>query len=400
MESVNIAIIGGGLVGASLALALQQHAIERGWSIALIEPFAPGSEFQPSYDARASALAHGSEQIYRRLGIWPQVAKRAQAIEHIHVSEQGRFAAAELHASEQQVAALGQVVENAWLGRCLWQALDSPAIQRHCPASVTAMQAQEDGYRLQLDSGKTLHCQLAILADGGRSGLRQQLGIHCHERSYQQTAIITNVTPEKPHEGWAFERFTPDGPMALLPMTDNRFVLIWTRPPAEAQRLCELSEHDFLASLQDCFGYRCGRFVQVGRRHPYPLALAQSSEQVRRNLVLLGNAAHSLHPIAGQGYNLSLRDAMALADTLLASSAPLGDLATLQGYVASQQRDQDLTIGFSDQATRLFSNNTPGLSQARRLGLLGLELCPPAKGIFARLAMGLGSRSVKPGSFA
>lgn len=400
MESVNIAIIGGGLVGASLALALQQGARERGWRIALIEPFAPGDEFQPSYDARASALAYGSQQIYQRLGIWDQVAQRAQAIAHIHVSEQGRFAAAELHASEQNVSALGQVVENAWLGHCLWSALDDDIIDWHCPARVTAMQAQPGGYRLQLDSGKTLNCELAILADGGRSGLRQQLGIHCSERGYDQTAIITTVTPARQHDGWAFERFTPDGPMALLPMTENRFVLIWTRPPEEAARLAALSERDFLGELQDCFGYRMGRFVQVGQRHLYPLALVQSSEQVRRNLVVLGNAAHSLHPIAGQGYNLSLRDAMALADALLSSNRPLGDLATLQAYVTSQQQDQDLTIGFSDQVTRLFSNRTAGLSQARRLGLLGLELCPPAKSLFARQAMGLGSKPVQPGSFA
>lgn len=400
MDSVDIAIIGGGLVGASLALALQQGARERGWRSALIEPFAPGNEFQPSYDARASALAHGSQQIYQQLGIWSQVATRTAAIQHIHVSEQGRFAAAELHAAEQQVSALGHVVENAWLGHCLWAALDRELIQWHCPTQVTHMQAQSDGYQLQLDNGSSLHCKLAILADGGRSGLRQQLGIHCQQRSYGQTAIITNVSPASSHNGWAFERFTPDGPLALLPLPDNRFVLIWTRPPAEAERLAALPADAFLDELQQCFGYRMGRFVQLGQRHLYPLSLDISTEQVRRHLVVLGNAAHSLHPIAGQGYNLSLRDAIALVDRLLASDAPLGDLATLQAYVAGQQLDQKLTIGFSDQITRLFSNRTPGLSQARCLGLLGLELCPPAKNIFARQAMGLGSRPVISGSFA
>lgn len=400
MESVNIAIIGGGLVGASLALALQQGAAQRGWRIALIEPYAPGDAFQPSYDARATALAYGSQRIYQRLGIWPQVTQRAQPIEHIHVSEQGRFAAAELHASEQKVAVLGQVVENAWLGHCLWQALDDSVVQRLCPAQASSLQAQEGGYQLQLSDGRTLRCELAILADGGRSNLRQQLGIHCSENSYQQSAIITNVSTDQPHHSWAFERFTPQGPMALLPMTDNRFVLIWTRPPAEAESLAERPEAEFLAALQDCFGYRMGRFVRCGQRHLYPLALSLSSEQVRRNLVVLGNAAHSLHPVAGQGYNLSLRDAMALADSLLASSKPLGDLATLQGYVASQQQDQQLTIGFSDQLTRLFSRQTPGLNQARRLGLLGLELCPPAKQLFARQAMGMGSRILNPETLA
>ena len=182
--------------------------------------------------------------------------------------------------------------------------------------------------------------------------------------------------------------------MALLPMVDNRFVLIWTRHPPKPNAWPPCRAR-LLDALQDCFGYRMGRF----RRSASATVTAgmAGSEQVRAQG--LGNAAHSLHPIAGQGYNLSLRDAIALAGTLLASSAPLGDLATLQGYVASQQRDQDLTIGFSDQVTRLFSNHTPGLSQGRRLGLLGLELCPPAKNLFARQAMGLGSRPVTSRSF-
>ena len=392
MSRVQIAIIGGGLVGASLALALQAGARERQWKIVLIEPYAPGDSYQPSYDARASALSFGSQQIYQSLGLWDAIAPRAEAIQDIHISDRGRFAAARINAKEEGVAALGYVVENAWLGHCLWAALDSAIVEWRCPARVEQMHSLPDGYRLELDDGSSLECDLAILADGGRSGLREQLGIYAQHNPYGQTALISNISSAKPHQGMAFERFTDDGPMALLPLPENRSVLIWTREPEEAQRLYALPDQQFLQELQACFGYRLGAIEQVGRRHLYPLSLIQSSEQVRANLVVLGNAAHSLHPVAGQGYNLSLRDSMALADCLLAGPNTPGDLATLQSFQQQQQLDQELTIGFSDRVTRLFSNAKPVLAGGRNLGLLGLDLFPPAKHWFARQAMGLGVR--------
>lgn len=395
MSRVQIAIIGGGLVGASLALALQAGARERQWKIVLIEPYAPGDSYQPSYDARASALSFGSQQIYQSLGLWDALAPRAEAIQDIHISDRGRFAAARINAKEEGVPALGYVVENSWLGHCLWAALDSAVVEWRCPARVEQMHSLPDGYRLELDDGSSLECNLAILADGGRSGLREQLGIYAQHNLYGQTALISNISSAKPHQGMAFERFTDDGPMALLPLPENRSVLIWTREPEEAQRLYALPDQQFLQELQACFGYRLGAIEQVGRRHLYPLSLIQSSEQVRANLVVLGNAAHSLHPVAGQGYNLSLRDSMALADCLLAGPNTPGDLATLQSFQQQQQLDQELTIGFSDRVTRLFSNAKPVLAGGRNLGLLGLDLFPPAKHWFARQAMGLGVRSTE-----
>lgn len=395
MSRVQIAIIGGGLVGASLALALQAGARQRQWKIVLIEPYAPGDSYQPSYDARASALSFGSQQIYQRLGLWDAIAPRAEAIRHIHISDRGRFAAARINAKEEGVPALGYVVENAWLGHCLWAALDSEVVEWRCPARVEQMHNLPDGYRLELDDGSSLECDLAILADGGRSGLREQLGIYAQHSPYGQTALISNISSAKPHQGMAFERFTDDGPMALLPLPENRSVLIWTREPQEAQRLYALPDQQFLQELQACFGYRLGAIEQVGSRHLYPLSLVESSEQVRANLVVLGNAAHSLHPVAGQGYNLSLRDSMALADCLLAGPNTPGDLATLQSFQQQQQLDQELTIGFSDRVTRLFSNAKPVLAGGRNLGLLGLDLLPPAKRWFARQAMGLGVRSTQ-----
>ena len=392
MQRVDIAIIGGGLVGASLALALQGEARKRGWRIALIEPFAPGEGYQPSYDARSTALSYGSKLIYEQLGLWPAIAEQATAISRIHVSDRGRFAAARMNAAAEGVPALGYVVENAWLGHCLWQALDAEVIHWRCPAQVQRMQALDGGYRLTLDDETTLDCALAVLADGGRSNLREQLGIEVTQRPYEQTALIANITAQRPHDGEAFERFTENGPLALLPLSDNRCALVWTQPSRDIQRLLALDDRAFLSELQAAFGYRLGSLTQVGVRLPYPLALIESTEQVRSHLVVLGNAAHSLHPIAGQGFNLSLRDVRALADVLLDSTAPLGDLPTLLRYLRAQAADQAFTVGFSDQITRLFSTDQPLLAAGRDLGLLGLELLPPAKRWFTRQAMGLGTR--------
>ncbi|GIZ13934.1 2-octaprenyl-6-methoxyphenyl hydroxylase [Pseudomonas sp. NCCP-436] len=394
MSSATLAIIGGGLVGASLALALQDAARQRGWHIVLIEPFAPGSVYQPSYDARSTALSYGSRLIYERLGLWQAIARRAEPIQQIHVSDRGRFGATRLLAMEEGVPALGYVAENAWLGHCLWQALDQQVVEWRCPTEVVTMQRLDHGYRLGLNDETSLDCGLAILADGGRSGLREQLGIGVRVRPYGQSALVANVSPLEAHRGQAFERFTDDGPMALLPLSDNRCALIWTRAAADAERLLRLDEKCFLGELQQVFGYRLGALQQVGARHLYPLSLVEAQEQVRPHLVVLGNAAHSLHPIAGQGYNLSLRDTLALAEVLSESTAPLGDFATLQRYLQRQTLDQQLTVGFSDQVTRLFSNAQPLLTAGRNLGLLGLDLLPPAKRWFARQAMGLGVRSL------
>tara|TARA_R110000868_G_scaffold237129_2_gene491171 strand:+ start:8513 stop:9700 length:1188 start_codon:yes stop_codon:yes gene_type:complete len=393
MQRVDVAIIGGGLVGASLAVALQAEAKQRGWSICLIEPFTPGVGYQPSYDARSTALSFGSQQIYQRLGLWSHISQRAEPIKQIHISDRGRFAAARLSADEEGVPALGYVVENAWLGECLWQALDPHVVSWCSPAQVTRIHALADGYRLTLDDGSELECNLAVMAEGGRSGLREQLGIDVSTTPYGQSALIANVSPQEAHNGLAFERFTEEGPMALLPLADKRCALVWTRATQEAERLMALDDVAFLVELQHAFGYRLGSLRQVGTRYLYPLALTTAKEQVRKHLVVLGNAAHSLHPIAGQGYNLSLRDTLMLAETLVESAAPLGELATLQRYLSRQQSDQQLTVGFSDQVTRLFSTGQPLLATGRNLGLLGLDLLPPAKRWFARQAMGLGIRS-------
>ena len=250
------------------------------------------------------------------------------------------------------------------------------------------------GWLMQVEAHEQLHEQatdLLIVADGGRSGLLEQLGIHRQVRPYGQTAIIANITSSQGHDGVAYERFTPNGPLALLPMSAGRSALVWTQPDAQVDEVMTLSDAAFLEALQDAFGFRMGALTRVGQRHAYPLSLIEAEEQVRTGLVVLGNAAHSLHPIAGQGFNLSLRDAMALADTLIdapAHGAP-GDLRLLEGYLDRQRQDQQQTIAFSDGLTRLFSNRRPVLAAGRNLGLLGMDIVAPLKSVFARQAMGL-----------
>lgn len=390
-----ISIVGGGMVGASLALALQSHAQQHDWQLQLIESHPPGAvDDQPSYDARSTALSHGSRLLLERLGLWPALAQRVEPIAHIHVSDRGHPGVTRLAAQREGVPALGYVVENAVLGEALLGALDHSVVSWQAPARVTRVAAAPQGYQLTVAAEQGEHQQqsdLLVIADGGRSGLLEQLGIHRQSRPYGQTAIIANITSADGHAGVAYERFTESGPLALLPMSEKRSALVWTLPADEAAAVAELSDAAFLARLQDAFGFRMGALKKVGSRHSYPLSLTESEEQVRSGLVVLGNAAHSLHPIAGQGFNLSLRDAMALADTLVGAGQTQspGDLRLLQHYLQRQQADQRQTIAVSDWLTRLFSNQRPVLAAGRNLGLLGMDIVSPLKTVFARQAMGL-----------
>lgn len=394
----DLTIVGGGMVGACLALALQTQARKAGWRIRLIEAQPPtAGRQQPSYDARSTALSYGSRLLLERLGVWPQLNAWVEPIRQIHVSDRGHPGVTRLYAEKESVPALGYVVENARLGEVLLGALDREAVEWMAPSRATAARAVPGGYELEVDmagSTQTLNTDLLVLADGGRSGLLEQLGVHREISPYGQTAIVANITSAQGHAAVAYERFTESGPLALLPLAGQRSALVWTLPEHQADEIAALPDEQFLAALQQAFGFRMGALTRVGARVCYPLHLIEAQEQVRAHLVVLGNAAHSLHPIAGQGFNLSLRDSLALADRLVAASQarrPLGELAVLQSYLDGQRADQRLTVAFSDYLTRLFSNRQPVLTLGRNLGLLGLDLLPPARRVFARQAMGLKS---------
>ncbi|WP_028302554.1 2-octaprenyl-6-methoxyphenyl hydroxylase [Oceanospirillum beijerinckii] len=409
-EQYDIAIIGGGLVGASLACALEGFARDHHWSIAVIEavPMPEDSEqdipFQPSYDARSTALSWGARQIYQQMGLWSDLAPHAAAIKHIHVSDKGHLGATRLAASDHNVEALGYVAPNQGLGRVLLQGVkQAQHVSWLCPFKVTGFSVGAEQHTLQLSdergAEKTLHAKLVVLADGGQSGLKEKLQIADQVRPYDQHALVCNLTMSEPHQNKAFERFTPEGPMAWLPLPQsNDIALVWTVPSEQVDEVMALDDDEFAQRLHKLFGYRLGGVERVGQRYQYPLNLVRASEQVRPGLVVLGNAAHYMHPVAGQGYNLALRGVAELAavlDQAAQQQRSIADLTVLQEYLDRRQSDQDTVIGFSDGLIRLFANHNPMLGHLRAGGLMLLDQLKPAKRWFARQAMGLGGQAVR-----
>ncbi|WP_346837786.1 2-octaprenyl-6-methoxyphenyl hydroxylase [Microbulbifer sp. SAOS-129_SWC] len=403
---VDVAIVGGGMAGASLALMLAHYCPQL--SLALLErqplPDPQASLQLPSFDTRATALAAGSLQLFAELGLWPALREHCAPIEHIGVSDRGRAAGIALRAPEEPHASfdgmLGAVIENAALGPLLHRALARTGVQLLAPAQVDSVQMHEDSAQLQWRAGDrehTLRARLLVIADGTDSPLCRQLGIDIERVSYRQRALVTTVGLAQPHGNRAYERFTDAGPMALLPLPprggQHRMALVWTCEAADAETLAALPERDFVARLQRAFGWRAGRIERAGRLHSYPLSLSLAREQWRRNLALVGNCAHFLHPVAGQGFNLTLRDSYGLAQTLaredLARNSP-GQLDLLEGFGRQRRRDQQLTIGFSDRVPPLFA--APGLMARglRQVGLLGLALAPPLRAGFVGQAAGFG----------
>jgi len=411
-EQRDIVIAGGGMVGISLALHLGQLLPEN-IRILLVEgyPFpepngAKAPDYHPSFDARSTALSYSTQLIYEQLGLWQDLVQWLCPIETIHVSSRGHFGSALLNAQDYGWPALGYVVENAWLGQALASALHAQGrIEVMSPARVERVEPAGSGVRLTLaggsdqqgDSNQQIEAALLVVADGADSGLRAQLGVLASEKPYGQRALIANIATAQPHGGCAYERFTDEGPLALLPLgaapgAENRSALVWTLPPARAEQLLACDEAEFLADLQARFGYRLGRLRQVSERHCYPLTLVEAAEQVRQGIVVMGNAAHALHPVAGQGFNLALRDVAELARCVAASVAAgrsPGDLASLQDYERAQRADQERTIGFSDKGPALFMQSDPVLGLGRDMALMGLDLLPGLKAQFVRYAAGV-----------
>ncbi len=386
----DIAIVGGGMVGASLACLLARS--QPRWRVVLLEsqPIRR-SQYQSSFDNRSTALARGSLDLLARAGLWPELAAHATPIQRVHVSDRGHPAGHLIEDGEP----LGQVVENPWLGQVLLRQLQASGVEYLAPVTVQALLPRRDSAQLSLADGRTLHTRLAVIANGDRSPLGRTLGMDATVTDYHQTALVANVRFSEPHGGTAYERFTAAGPLALLPLGQNadsrRAALIWTHDTNTAPRWLAAPEPEFLAGLQDSFGWRLGRFERVGSCQAFPLRLVSANEQVRSRLLLAGNAAHFLHPVAGQGFNLSLRDCACLTDTLAEaarSGCDPGELSVLEDYLARRRGDQWLTSGFSDSLTRLFSRRDPGAVLLRQLGLLTLDLLPPAGRLLAAQTMG------------
>jgi len=394
-DETDILIIGGGLVGASLAVALGQA----GLTVTVVEACPLSVDQQPNYDERSIALAQGSQCIFSALGLWQSLQDEVCPIHTIHVSDRGHFGFTRLRREQQGVPALGYVATARVLGKTLLDQLDRlPNVQTLAPAQLIDFQVHADGVSTRLmQKDQTLECsaRLLVAADGAQSSVRDQLGIHSTRRDYGQTAVIANVTAERGHENVAYERFTDTGPLALLPMTGQRCALVWTVRSDQCDDIMSLDDAQFLSRLQERFGYRLGRFVKVGQRYAYPLQLLQSKESIRPRMALIGNAAHTLHPVAGQGFNLGLRDVAALAEVIMDArrkGLDIGDNTVLARYAEWRQTDQRRVVAFTDGMIRLFGHSLPPVTWLRDAGMLALDICPPAKRWFGRLTMGRAGR--------
>lgn len=395
---VDVAIAGGGLVGASLALALSQLDLH----VALLEASPFGAVDQPSFDDRTTALSNGSRRIFEAIGVWPLIEREATPIRRIHVSDRGRFAFARLDASEQGLEALGYVVTNRTMGAALWRRLSESAINVLAPARVTDVRIESNAQRISYtDSNgqaQVLRASLAVAADGAASVVREAAGVSAESWDYEQVALVTNVFTQRFHEHVAYERFTEAGPLALLPMSDGRMGLIWTFAPARAAEMAECPDEQFLALLQDAFGFRLGRFTRVGARQLYPLRLTRSADHIAERLAVIGNAAQALHPIAGQGFNLGLRDAASLAEVLAdaqaeqAAAFDAGDGLWLERYRDWRAADRRNIVRFTDGLVRVFTQPFGPVKLLRDAGMLMFDLMSPAKSALSALSLGAAGR--------
>ena len=393
---VDVAIVGGGLVGASLALALAPTGLK----LALVEGVSPEADKQPSFDDRTTALGNGTRRTFEALGIWSQIAPRAAPIRHIHVSDAGRFGFARLAAAEHGIDAFGYVVTNRVLGSALHRALgDLAALELRMPARCTAVTLGEHAVTLTTEPAATpLQARLVVAADGAQSRVRAAAGIEAELEDYRQVAIVAHVRASRPADGTAYERFTPSGPFAVLPLHDGAYGVVWTLEPAQAERALALSDDEYLAALQQAFGWRAGRLQQLGQRSAYPLKLSRATQLTGQRVVLIGNAAQGLHPVAGQGFNLGLRDAATLAELLAeivlrdGASADVGAPDVLAEFAARRRSDRDGVTRFTDGLVKLFGDTRPGVPLLRDLGLLLFDLSPTAKQALSRLSWGFAGR--------
>ncbi len=400
-SQVDVAIVGGGLVGASLALALAPTGLKT----ALIEGVAPDANTQPSFDDRTTALGNGTRRSFEALGIWSQVAPKAAPIRRIHVSDAGRFGFARLEASEHGIDAFGYVVTNRVLGTALRAAMTTlPDLDLRMPAKCTGVALHEGDVELATEpAASPLRARLVVAADGADSKVRAAVGLAATIEDYRQVAIVSHVRSSRPADGTAYERFTPDGPFAVLPLFDGAYGVVWTLAPEAAERVLALSDKDYLAALQGEFGWRIGRLLSVGKRNAYPLRLSRAETLTGQRVVLIGNAAQGLHPVAGQGFNLGLRDAATLAEVLAevvrrdGSRADVGSPEVLREFVSRRTADRDGVTRFTDGLVKLFGDTRPGVPLLRDLGLLLFDLSPTAKQALSRLSWGFAGRTPRLG---
>ncbi len=394
----DIVIAGGGMIGASLALALSPLGLR----VAVVEAVARGEALQPSFDDRSTALSRSTQRMLEAMGLWDDVISAATPIRRIHVSDQGRFGFSHIDAAQQGVEALGYVVINRVLGDVLQSALKkATSVDIICPARVVDVETGSDfaSARVETADGQQqeLACHLLVAADGANSAVRPMLGICATKTGYGQHAVVGNLLPEKSLDHCAYERFTSQGPLALLPVADDRAAFVWTVSSHDVERVLGLDDDAFLRELQGAFGYRLGRLSRVGKRAAYALSLSKAMRLTSERSVLVGNSAHGLHPVAAQGFNLGMRDVAALCDCIadarrMDPAADLGDPDLLARYGQWRRDDQGKLVRLTDGIVRLFGSSIPPLQTARNIGMLGFDIVPGVRSLFAKHMMGLAGR--------
>lgn len=404
---MHVAIVGGGMSGATLALALN-HLTAGQMKISLVEATSIDAQSHPGFDARAIALAEGTVRSLKRLNLWDYFRPKATPIKQITVTDQHHFGRTDMSASDYHTAALGYVVELHQVGQSLWQAIkQTPAIDVYCPYEVSSYQKLNNCLTLQLsprDASQApqalasvnlatteLTADLVIAADGGHSALAKLANIPREISDYGQSAIIANVKTSEPHILQAFEHFTEQGPLALLPMSEERYSLVWCCHHDQLQHRLSLDDDQFLAELQKAFGWRLGAFIQTGKRSAYPLRLNKTRSHITHRIAFVGNAAQTLHPIAGQGFNLGMRDLVAMAETISSAfkqGEDIGSQTVLMRYLKRRKADQRATIGLTNLLVKTFSNNQPHLVLGRNLALTAMQISKSLRDQVAHRTLG------------
>ncbi|GAL19389.1 2-octaprenyl-6-methoxyphenol hydroxylase [Vibrio maritimus] len=394
-KEYDVVIAGGAMAGATLAMALDSstnHALK----IAVVEPYAQGNAAHPGFDARSIALSYGSVELLKRYDLWRLIEDHATPITHIHVSDRGHAGMTDFHADKEGLDAMGYVVELAEVGQRFSDELANRSnIDFFCPSAVTHLVQQQDKVVIDLtsdDGDQQLQAKLVVAADGADSAICQAVGLNQEIRDFNQVAVIANVLTSEAPNGRAFERFTEHGPLALLPMSQSRSSLVWCLPPEEAADVQSLSESAFVEKLQQAFGWRLGRFTRVGSVVSYPLLLKHRPQIVSHRVAAVGNAAQTLHPIAGQGFNLGIRDIATLVDSLLENLIDVGEYANLTRFQAQRQSDRELTITMTSGLVHVFSNDLLTIRVARNLGLAMMDNFPRLKTPVFNRALGVVKR--------
>ncbi|MHA2939462.1 2-octaprenyl-6-methoxyphenyl hydroxylase [Vibrio sp. RC27] len=397
----DVVIAGGAMTGATLALILS-NAMGDKVSIAVVEPYLAESSEHPGFDSRSIALSFGTVEILKRFFLWDELAVAATPIEHISVTDQGHAGMTEITAQEHHLSALGYVVELADVGKIYANMLkESSSITFFSQKRIIDVQRSIDSVAITLDDDCVINSKLLVAADGAQSDSSKQIGLALDEHDFNQVAVIANIGLSEDHNGRAFERFTQSGPLALLPMSQNRMSLVWCVSPDRADELMQSEDSLFLEQLQSQFGWRLGALKKVGQRSSYPLVLRSRPQTISHRFAAVGNAAQTLHPIAGQGFNLGIRDVSTLVECLQAQVSQdnqlgidldLGKYQGLEQYRQRREQDRELTITMTSSLVHLFSNTWWPTVVGRNLGLMAFDTLPAVKAPLFKRTLGLVSR--------